>query len=52
MKIGFTKEILHSTKKNEDFYVVRLVLFDNSNVLVKSRPLLWLTKEQYDSLNI
>lgn len=53
MKIKFTKEVLHSSKKDKDFYVVRYVLVDNKdNILVKSSPILWLTKEQYENLNV
>lgn len=51
MKVIFTYEILHSSKKNQDFYVVRLALVDNKGeALRKSQPLIWLTKEQYQSL--
>lgn len=54
MKITFVKEIIHSTKKDTDFYAVRLVLLDSKgNIISKSKDVsLWLTKEQYDSLNI
>lgn len=53
MKIVFIKETFHSDKKNKDYYVVRYALVDDKkNVLVKSDPILWLTKETYESLNI
>lgn len=53
MKIVFVKETLHSNKKNTDYYCVRYALLDaNKNIVAKSSPLIWLTKEQYDSLNI
>lgn len=50
MKVTFIYEILHSSKKNEDFYVVRLALVDKGETIRKSQPLIWLTKEQYDTL--
>lgn len=50
MKVSYVYEILHSNKKNTDFYVVRLALFENGEVVRKSEPLIWLTKEQYDKL--
>lgn len=51
LKIVFIKEILHSNKKDKDFYVVRYALIDEKkNVVSKSEPLLWVTKEVYDSL--
>ena len=53
MKIVFVKEVIHSTKKNQDYYVVRYALVDDKkNILTKSDPLLWLSKEVYDNLNI
>lgn len=52
MKINYTFEILHSNKKNEDFYVVRLALTDNGEILRKSQPILWITKEQYEKLSL
>lgn len=53
MKIIFIKETFHSDKKQRDYYVVRYALIDDKkNVIVKSDPLLWLTKEVYESLNI
>lgn len=51
MKINYTFEILHSNKKNEDFYVVRLALVENGEILRKSQPILWITKEQYEKLS-
>lgn len=53
MKIVFTKDIIHSNKRDKDYYVVRYALInDKKEVVCKSSPLLWLTKEMYDSLNI
>lgn len=51
MKINYTFEILHSSKRNEDFYVVRLALTENGEILRKSQPILWITKEQYEKLS-
>lgn len=51
MKISYTYEILHSNKKNEDFFVVRLALVENGEILKKSIPLLWITREQYEKLS-
>lgn len=53
MKIVFIKETFHSDKKQRDYYVVRYALVnDKKEVVAKSDPLLWLTKEVYESLNI
>lgn len=53
MKIVFIKETFHSDKKQKDYFVVRYALVDkDKNIIVKSDPLLWLTKEVYESLNI
>lgn len=53
MKIVFIKESFHSDKKNKDYYVVRYALIDDKkNIIVKSDPLLWLSKEVYDTLNM
>lgn len=53
MKIMFIKEIIHSTKKDKDYYVVRYALIDEKkNILAKSDPLIWISKEVYDDLNI
>lgn len=53
MKIHFIKEIIHSNKKDKDYYVVRYALVDDKkNIVAKSDPLLWITKEVYDNLNI
>lgn len=53
MKIVLIKESFHSDKKQKDYYVVRYALVDDKkNIIVKSDPLLWLTKEVYDTLNI
>ena len=48
MSIKFVPEIIHSKKKNEDFYVIRVGLFDGDSLVKKSEPILWLTKEIYD----
>lgn len=53
MKLVFIKETFHSDKHNKDYYVVRYALVDDKkNIITKSQPLLWLTKEIYESLNI
>lgn len=44
------KGVSKKTNKEEDFFVVRLGLIENGNVIRKSQPLIWLTKEQYDIL--
>lgn len=51
MQLNYTFEILHSNKKNEDFYVVRLALTEKGEILRKSQPILWITKEQYEKLS-
>lgn len=52
MKIVFIKETFHSDKQQKDFYVVRYALIDKDKKMVaKSQPLLWLTKEIYESLD-
>lgn len=51
MKIIFLPEKLHSNKKNEDYYCVKLgVCDDKNNILQKSNVLMWITKEQYENL--
>lgn len=52
MKIVFRKEIIHSSKKDKDFYIVRICLIQNDTILAQSNPLLWLKKEDYDNLNL
>lgn len=42
--------ISKKTNQKTDFYVVRLALLENDNIIRKSDPLIWLTKEQYDKL--
>lgn len=51
MQINYTFEVLHSSKRNEDFYVVRLALIEKGEILRKSQPILWITKEQYEKLS-
>lgn len=51
MQLNYTFEVLHSSKKNEDFYVVRLALIEKGEILRKSQPILWITKEQYEKLS-
>ena len=51
MVLNYTYEVLHSTKKGEDFYVVRLALIEDGVILRKSQPILWITKEQYEKLS-
>ena len=53
MKIVFVKEIIHSNKKNQDFYVIRYALInEKKETITKSEPLLWVSKDVYDNLNI
>lgn len=53
MKIVFIKETFHSTKKDKDYYIVRYALVnDKKEIVAKSDPILWLTKEVYEALNI
>lgn len=52
MKIIFIKEILHSSKKDKDFFIVRYALIDEKkNILAKSEPILWVSQEVYDKLD-
>lgn len=51
MQLNYTFEVLHSSKKNQDFYVVRLALIEKGEILRKSQPILWITKEQYEKLS-
>lgn len=51
MQLNYTFEVLHSSKKNQDFYVVRLALIEKGEILRKSNPILWITKEQYEKLS-
>ena len=51
MQLNYTFEVIHSTKRNEDFYVVRLALIEKGEILRKSQPILWITKEQYEKLS-
>lgn len=48
MKLVYIKEILHSNKKNQDYYVLKLALEENGVIIAKSQPVIWLTKEQFD----
>lgn len=50
MKLQFVPEILHSNKKNEDFYCVKLAVVDDKHILQKSPVIMWITKEQYEKL--
>lgn len=50
MKCTFIYEVLHSNKRDEDFYVVRLAIKDGDEIVRKSKALIWLTKEQYENL--
>lgn len=53
MKIVFVKDIIHSTKRDKDYFVVRYALVnEKKEIVAKSSPLLWLSKEMYESLNI
>lgn len=51
MQLNYIFEVLHSNKKNEDYYVVRLALTEKGEILRKSQPILWITKEQYEKLS-
>jgi len=51
LQLNYTFEVLHSSKKNQDFYVVRLALIEKGEILRKSQPILWITKEQYEKLS-
>ena len=55
MKVTFVYDyftgISKKTNKKEDYYVVRLAVVENGNIIRKSKPLIWLTKEQYDVLS-
>lgn len=54
MKITYVKEVIHSKKKNEDFYCIRLVLInDKGEIVAKDKNIaIWITKEEYESLKI
>lgn len=52
MKINFTKEIIHSNKQDKDFYVVRYVLVnEKKEIIAKSQPLFWVSKDVYEALD-
>lgn len=41
----------HSKNKDVDYYAVRVIVIDDKgNIVSTSRPLLFLTKEQYEKL--
>lgn len=43
--------MVHSKKKDTDYYYVSLDLVDDNGVLLsKGSPILWITKEQYEKL--
>lgn len=48
MKIYFQPYIIKSKTKG-NFYTIRLALNDGKEVIATSKPLLWLTEEQYNS---
>lgn len=52
VKLVYIKEILHSNKKDTDFYIIRIALQENGVIVAKSHPILWLTREQFDKYNI
>lgn len=52
MKVVYIKEILHSDKKNKDYYVIRYALYENDVLIAKSEPIFWLTKEQFENFKI
>lgn len=47
MKIVYIPEVIDSKKQNKKFYVIRLCLMKDTEIIVKSQPLLWLSEEQY-----
>lgn len=47
MKIYFEPYVIDSKTKGK-FYTIRLVLKDEDKEVATSRPLLWLTEEQYN----
>lgn len=51
MELKYTFEVIHSSKKDVDFFVVRLALMEKGEILRKSQPILWITKEQYEKLS-
>ena len=46
MKIFLEPYVIESKKKGK-FYVIRYVLKDGEEVVATSKPLLWLSEEQY-----
>lgn len=47
MKIFLEPYVIESKTKGK-FYVIRYVLKDGDEVVATSKPLLWLTEEQYN----
>lgn len=47
MKIFFEPYLIDSKTKGK-FYTIRLAIKDGQEVVAYSRPLLWLTEEQYN----
>lgn len=50
LKLQFVPEKLHSNKKGQDFYCVKLAVIKDDKVLQKSNVIMWLSKEQFDEL--
>lgn len=51
MNIKLVKDTFSNKDNSKTFYVVRYVLMDKDNNIVrKGDPIIWLTKEQYNSL--
>lgn len=48
MKIFFEPYLIESKTKGK-FYTIRLALKNGDEVIAYSKPLLWLTEEQYNS---
>ena len=51
MKLVYHYYMVHSEKKDSDFYYVALDLVDsNGVVLSKGSPILWISEDQYKEL--
>lgn len=51
MKFVYHYYMVHSKKRNQDYYYVSLDLVDENGVLkFKGSPILWIDKDTYDKL--
>lgn len=51
MKFVYHYYMVHSKKKNQDYYYVSLDLVDDNGALLsKGSPILWITEDQYNKL--